>query len=220
MAFLLKTEDTDSDMEEREKKSFDFAGDVTKQLITLSIGILTLCIAFTDKIFSSEAAHANSWLIFVALSLFTISVLCGILTLMKLTGTIARNSRTREQLILNQSTPSRDNSNSANSNIYDAYTRIFSGMQMFSFLLAIIFSMAFVGCSLSKKLNVDEQKTEHIPSKDSIFIKVECVCPATTIKKNFKRRRNNENESCYKYIKINTCIDTIVSKSAIGENRN
>ena len=37
-------------MDEREKKSFDFAGDVTKQLITLSIGILTLCIAFTDKI--------------------------------------------------------------------------------------------------------------------------------------------------------------------------
>ena len=34
-------------MDEREKKSFDFAGDVTKQLITLSIGILTLCIAFT-----------------------------------------------------------------------------------------------------------------------------------------------------------------------------
>ena len=95
-------------MDEREKKSFDFAGDVTKQLITLSIGILTLCIAFTDKIFSSEAAHANSWLIFVALSLFTLSVLCGILTLMKLTGTIARNPRNREQLILNQNTPSID----------------------------------------------------------------------------------------------------------------
>lgn len=206
-------------MDEREKKSFDFAGDVTKQLITLSIGILTLCIAFTDKIFSSEAAHANSWLIFVALSLFTLSVLCGILTLMKLTGTIARNPRNREQLILNQNTPSIDNSNSTNSNIYDACTRIFSGMQMLSFLLAIIFSMSFVGCSLSKKQNVDEQKTEQIKKNDSIFIKIECACPATTIKKNFKKR-SNTNTSCYKYIKINTCNDTIVSKSAIGENRN
>ena len=206
-------------MDEREKKSFDFAGDVTKQLITLSIGILTLCIAFTDKIFSSEAAHANSWLIFVALSLFTLSVLCGILTLMKLTGTIARNPRNREQLILNQNTPSIDNSNSTNSNIYDACTRIFSGMQMLSFLLAIIFSMSFVGCSLSKKQNVDEQKTEQIKKNDSIFIKIECACPATTIKKNLKKRRNT-NISCYKYIKINTCNDTIVSKSAIGENRN
>lgn len=168
-------------MDEREKKSFDFAGDVTKQLITLSIGILTLCIAFTDKIFSSEAAHANSWLIFVALSLFTLSVLCGILTLMKLTGTIARNPRNREQLILNQNTPGIDNSNSTNSNIYDACTRIFSGMQMFSFLLAIIFSMSFVGCSLSKKQNVDEQKTEQIQKNDSIFIKIECLCPTTTI---------------------------------------
>lgn len=206
-------------MDEREKKSFDFAGDVTKQLITLSIGILTLCIAFTDKIFSSEAAHANSWLIFVALSLFTLSVLCGILTLMKLTGTIARNPRNREQLILNQNTPSIDNSNSTNSNIYDACTRIFSGMQMLSFLLAIIFSMSFVGCSLSKKQNVDEQKTEQIKKNDSIFIKIECACPTTTIKKNFKKR-SNTNISCYKYIKINTCNDTIVSKSAIGENRN
>ena len=206
-------------MDEREKKSFDFAGDVTKQLITLSIGILTLCIAFTDKIFSSEAAHANSWLIFVALSLFTLSVLCGILTLMKLTGTIARNPRNREQLILNQNTPSIDNSNSTNSNIYDACTRIFSGMQMLSFLLAIIFSMSFVGCSLSKKQNVDEQKTEQIKKNDSIFIKIECACPATTIKKNFKKK-SNTNISCYKYIKINTCNDTIVSKSAIGENKN
>lgn len=206
-------------MDEREKKSFDFAGDVTKQLITLSIGILTLCIAFTDKIFSSEAAHANSWLIFVALSLFTLSVLCGILTLMKLTGTIARNPRNREQLILNQNTPSIDNSNSTNSNIYDACTRIFSGKQMLSFLLAIIFSMSFVGCSLSKKQNVDEQKTEQIKKNDSIFIKIECACPATTIKKNFKKK-SNTNISCYKYIKINTCNDTIVSKSAIGENRN
>lgn len=206
-------------MDEREKKSFDFAGDVTKQLITLSIGILTLCIAFTDKIFSSEAAHANSWLIFVALSLFTLSVLCGILTLMKLTGTIARNPRNREQLILNQNTPSIDNSNSTNSNIYDACTRIFSGMQMLSFLLAIIFSMSFVGCSLSKKQNVDEQKTEQIKKNDSIFIKIECACPATTIKKNFKKK-SNTNISCYKYIKISTCNDTIVSKSAIGENRN
>lgn len=206
-------------MDEREKKSFDFAGDVTKQLITLSIGILTLCIAFTDKIFSSEAAHANSWLIFVALSLFTLSVLCGILTLMKLTGTIARNPRNREQLILNQNTPSIDNSNSTNSNIYDSCTRIFSGMQMLSFLLAIIFSMSFVGCSLSKKQNVDEQKTEQIKKNDSIFIKIECACPATTIKKNFKKK-SNTNISCYKYIKINTCNDTIVSKSAIGENRN
>lgn len=206
-------------MDEREKKSFDFAGDVTKQLITLSIGILTLCIAFTDKIFSSEAAHANSWLIFVALSLFTLSVLCGILTLMKLTGSIARNPCNREQLILNQNTPSIDNPNSTNRNIYDACTRIFSGMQMLSFLLAIIFSMSFIGCSLSKKQNVDEQKTEQIPKNDSIFIKIECACPATTIKKNFKKR-SNTNISCYKYIKINTCNDTIVSKSAIGENRN
>ena len=65
---------------------------------------------------------------------------------------------------------------------------------------------------MSKKRNKSKKN-------DSIFIKIECACPATTIKKNFKKK-SNTNISCYKYIKINTCNDTIVSKSAIGENRN
>ena len=49
--------------DERIKKSYDFAADLSKQMITLSTAIITLCVAFTDKVFTSEAAQANSiWL--------------------------------------------------------------------------------------------------------------------------------------------------------------
>ena len=177
-------------MEEREKKAYDFAGDVTKQLITLSIGILTLCIAFTDKIFSSEVAHANSCLIFIALALFTISVICGIMTLMKLTGTIAKNPNNR------------------NDYIYDCWTRRFSGIQMISFLVAVIFCMLFVGCSLGKKQEMKKQKIESFSCIDSICIKVKYVCPNAP-NKSIKKRSDS---FFYKYIKVNTCFDTIVLK--------
>ena len=118
-------------MDEREKKTFDFAGDVTKQITTLSIGILTLCIAFTDKLLPSSAS-SHVWLMFVALFLFTVSILSGILTLLKLTGNLAKNPTTEDQ---------------NDSPIYDCGTRLFSICQLSAFSLAIIFSMSFIACS-------------------------------------------------------------------------
>ena len=130
-------------MDEREKKTFDFAGDVTKQIITLSIGILTLCIAFTDKLLPSSAS-SHVWLMFVALFLFTVSILSGILTLLKLTGNLAKNPTAED------------------SHIYDCGTRLFSICQLSAFSLAIIFSMSFIGCSLCNKqqTNVENEKVK------------------------------------------------------------
>lgn len=133
-------------MDEREKMTFDFAGDVTKQIITLSIGILTLCIAFTDKLLPSTAS-LHVWLMFVALFLFTVSILSGILTLLKLTGNLAKN-------------PTADDKN--DSPIYDCGTRLFSICQLSAFSLAIIFSMSFIGCSLCNRqqTNVENEKVK------------------------------------------------------------
>lgn len=133
-------------MDEREKKTFDFAGDVTKQIITLSIGILTLCIAFTDKLLPSSAS-SHVWLMFVALFLFTVSILSGILTLLKLTGILAKNPTTEDK---------------NDSPIYDCGTRLFSICQLSAFSLAIIFSMSFIGCSLCNKqqTNVENEKVK------------------------------------------------------------
>lgn len=135
-------------MDEREKKTFDFAGDVTKQIITLSIGILTLCIAFTDKLLPSSAS-SNVWLMFVALFLFTVSILCGILTLLKLTGNLAKNPTMK---------------NKDGSLIYDCGTRLFSICQLSAFSLAIIFSMSFIGCSLCNKQQA-KVKNEKVKSR-------------------------------------------------------
>lgn len=187
-------------MDEREKKSFDFAGDVTKQLITLSIGILTLCVAFTDKVFSSEAAHSYSWVIFTALILFTLSILCGILTLLKLTGIIAKNI----------------SDNTSTAPIYDGCMRLFSSLQLITFLLAIVFSMSFVGCSLGGKTITKKSQQENKTRTDSLYIKVECMEYRNGMKK-IKHGTKKSTSSCYKSVKINTCIDTILPKSVIQD---
>ena len=189
-------------MDDREKKSFDFAGDVTKQLITLSIGIMTLCIAFTDKIFSYEAARSNSCLIFAALTFFAVSIISGILTLLKLIGIIANN-----------------HSNNEDSSIYDSATRFFSVVQIVTFLIAVICSMSFVGCSLSKgQKNLKGQTTSDSSRKDSLYIEVKCNVP-TNINNKVKRKHKKTTEPCYKYVRINTCSDTIVKKAFVVDDK-
>lgn len=76
--------------DQRITKSFDFAADVTKQLITLSTAIISLCVAFTDKIFSSSAAQSHSTVLLIALLLFVASIIFGIITLMALAGHLGR----------------------------------------------------------------------------------------------------------------------------------
>ena len=82
MAFLLRIMDDN----QRIIKSFDFAADITKQLIALSTAIISLCVAFTDNIFSSNAANAHSITLIVSLSLFVISIIFGVVTLMAMAG--------------------------------------------------------------------------------------------------------------------------------------
>lgn len=104
-------------MDDTEKKSFDFACDVTKQLITLSTGIITICVAFTDKIFSQEEAQSHSCLFVWASSLFVSSILFGLLTQLKMTGIIANWKKRKDK----------------RSAIYDGATRILSSLQILTF---------------------------------------------------------------------------------------
>jgi hypothetical protein len=68
-------------------KAFDFAQDVTKQVLTLSTGIIALTITFF-KDFANHAPHVAeilmgwSWIAYLA------SVVLGLWTLMALTGTL------------------------------------------------------------------------------------------------------------------------------------
>ena len=76
-------------MDEVTQKAFDFASDLTKQLITLSTAILTLTAVLTKLIFERVPKRMMptlraAWMFYLA------SILFGIAHLMALTGTLAR----------------------------------------------------------------------------------------------------------------------------------
>jgi hypothetical protein len=73
--------------DESVKKAFDFAADATKQLLTLSTGILTLTIAFSKVIADPVPFRARLFLV-GAWACFLISIVFGVMTLLALTGTL------------------------------------------------------------------------------------------------------------------------------------
>jgi hypothetical protein len=79
-------------MEEHQKKAFDFAADLTKQLITLSTAIITLTVTFSKDIIGS-VDYSIRYLILLSWIGFMISILFGVLTLMALTGNLDPISR-------------------------------------------------------------------------------------------------------------------------------
>lgn len=116
-------------------KSFDFAADITKQLIALSTAIISLCVAFTDKIFSSNGANAHSITLIISLSLFVTSIIFGVVTLMAMAGHLGNPNKKQSE------TESFENK----SVIYSGNVRLFSSIQMLLFLCAIIIAMIYIG---------------------------------------------------------------------------
>ncbi|HEX8692266.1 MAG TPA: hypothetical protein VF746_07600 [Longimicrobium sp.] len=69
-------------MDDHRKLAFTFAGDTTKQLLTLSTGILALTITFARDVLRSVTITA----LVIAWFIYIISILAGVITLMVLTG--------------------------------------------------------------------------------------------------------------------------------------
>lgn len=78
-------------MDERTKKAFDFAQDATKQLLTLSTGIVALTITFSKEFIGNVPFSARPFAIW-AWAVFVVSVVCGVWTLLSLTGELDRGS--------------------------------------------------------------------------------------------------------------------------------
>ena len=74
-------------------KSFDFAADVAKQLITLATAIITVMITFSKDILGTNS-HYIAWLL-SSWILFLLSIVFGIFTLMALTGVLAQSQKTQ-----------------------------------------------------------------------------------------------------------------------------
>lgn len=74
-------------MDDQRQKAFDFCSELTKQLLTLSTGIIAITVTFSKDVFGSMAATSNSWMIGSWVS-YVASILFGVWTLMALTGTL------------------------------------------------------------------------------------------------------------------------------------
>jgi hypothetical protein len=101
-------------MDERVKKAFDFAADLTRQLITLATVIIAAMITFFDK--AGSASTLSTWKFKASLGVYLCSIVSGLLALMALTGHLCRGP---EAL-----TP------------YAGNIRLFSLLQIFLFLIA------------------------------------------------------------------------------------
>ncbi len=76
-------------MAKQAPKSFEFAQDLTKQLITLSTGIMALEITFSKDLIHkiTDCARYYALISWVA---FLLSIVFGMITLMALTGNLTR----------------------------------------------------------------------------------------------------------------------------------
>ena len=103
-------------------KAFDFAQDTTKQLLTLSTGVITLTITFLKDV-TKDAPHDSLGFLHAAWVLFLISIVSGVFVLMTLTGVVA--------------------SEGAVATIYRGNVRLLSIVQILTFLLALAGVLVF-----------------------------------------------------------------------------
>jgi hypothetical protein len=118
--------------DEQRNKSFDFASEVTKQLITLATGVVTLTISFSGDVLSLAAGNGRGILTWGWIA-FLVSILAGIATLMALTGQLGKAT-----------SPS----------VYGGPVRTFSIAQIFSFLVGVGFMIWYLGFALTQEIVV------------------------------------------------------------------
>ena len=111
-------------MNKSDEKAFDFAADVTKQLITLASAILTITITFSKD----TPAEARVWA-FAAWIIFIVSIGFGILVLQSLTAEL----QPKVPLASGSKTPS----------VWNGAARFFSMLQIVAFLIAVALTVNF-----------------------------------------------------------------------------
>src|SRR2546425_9281548 len=74
-------------MDDQRAKAFDFAADVTKQLLTLATAIVAFTITFSGN-FSTALSRGGGPYLGAAWVAFLVSIIFGLWTLLALTGTV------------------------------------------------------------------------------------------------------------------------------------
>lgn len=183
--------------DDRIKKSYDFAADLSKQMITLSTAIITLCVAFTDKVFTSEAAQSNSSWLMWSLGIFVFSIAVGVFNLMGLTGQLGKGNvsqkRTTEQSQQQDHPEAEDETRIGNTedaarqgdvrnvnetttniddvSIYSKTNRATSLIQVLTFVIGLTLALIYLGTSISSA-PADKEITEE-PADTTKCIKIQ-----------------------------------------------
>jgi hypothetical protein len=110
-----------TELSEQRKKAFDFAQDLTKLLITLATGIITLTITFMKDVVAGAPHSARKW-IEIAWVLYLVSMIGGIVALMALTSSLEKDD---------------------DPSIYGKSVTIPSGVQFVLFFAAVAFTIYF-----------------------------------------------------------------------------
>lgn len=128
-------------MNDQKKMAFDFAADLTKQLITLSTGIVTLTLLFSKDLLGPKWMPVAIW------TLFLLSTVCGLWTLMTLTGTLAPVPKAgpRSDSYKDDTSPATDSSaHDSRSLEIGPNVRLASKCQIATFALAILLTIVYV----------------------------------------------------------------------------
>lgn len=145
-------------------KSFDFAESTSKQLITLSTAIVAFTITFGKELFGGINNGVAFGTLIIAWVLFTISIISGIWTLMALTGSLSKTTKTIKE---------GDNEKQEEVSIYDKNITLPEFIQMITFVLALIATITYaviLARSETKPVPVDNMpKAEIRVIRESTF---------------------------------------------------
>lgn len=153
-------------MKENQKKSFDFAAETTKQLITISTAIITLTVTFSKDILGG-AENAPKTLLVWTWGIFIASIICGVMTLMTLTGTLQPMQKKESEENPPISDEQREKNLLEKISINNGNIRLFSIGQSLLFVVAIIMTGFFGYKSLSTQTVVKENKKEYMVIRSS-----------------------------------------------------
>jgi hypothetical protein len=78
-------------LDDQAKQAFTAVSDWTKQILTLSTGIVTLTIAFADKIFGALSTAEKAFL-YIGWVIYAIAILAGVMVLGGLAGALGKTS--------------------------------------------------------------------------------------------------------------------------------
>jgi hypothetical protein len=78
-------------LDDQAKQAFTAVSDWTKQILTLSTGIVTLTIAFADKIFGALSTPEKAFL-YSGWVIYAIAILAGVMVLGALAGALGKTS--------------------------------------------------------------------------------------------------------------------------------